>query len=401
MAEERETGVLTFLIADVRGYSRYTEEFGDEAAARLATEFMELVEEGVQAHGGELIEVRGDEGLAVFTSARQAIRAAVDLQERFGAETEAESDLPLKVGIGIDSGEAVRLEDGSYRGAALNVAARLCGRAHGGDVIVTEATSRLAGRLAGLQYSDRGRVHLKNIPEPIHILKVYSELDAPPTRRWVLLFNGSGGKTLGWRLAIGVALIAAVTAAGVVYFTAGEGAERSNASPPTTTQQPTGGSPKEVALAPNAGLDAIAPAAIWRDCKLQTVPQPNAIQTAVCIPPTGLPDRWEISSYRSSPDLMTAYRAEFRRHDEIAPDTGRCNAFTWGGELQWLHGKDKPGGRTLCYFDGNDAVIVWTHERLGQLTHRDVLVTAREGGSDHVTLTRWWRPWHHLIGKAQ
>ena len=77
MAEERETGVLTFLIADVRGYSRYTEEFGDEAAARLATEFMELVEEGVQAHGGELIEVRGDEGLAVFTSARQAIRAAV------------------------------------------------------------------------------------------------------------------------------------------------------------------------------------------------------------------------------------------------------------------------------------------------------------------------------------
>ena len=127
-----------------------------------------------------LIEVRGDEGLAVFTSARQAIRAAVDLQARFAEETDADSDLPLKVGIGIDSGEAVQLEDGSYRGAALNVAARLCGRAHGGEVIVSEATSRLAGRLAGMQYSDRGRVHLKNIPEPIHILQVYSELDAPP-----------------------------------------------------------------------------------------------------------------------------------------------------------------------------------------------------------------------------
>ena len=101
----------------------------------------------MEAHGGLLVEVRGDEGLAVFTSARQAIRAAVDLQERFGAETEAEPDLPLKVGIGIDSGEAVRLEDGTYRGAALNVAARLCARAHGGDVIVTEATSRLAAGL--------------------------------------------------------------------------------------------------------------------------------------------------------------------------------------------------------------------------------------------------------------
>ena len=60
----------------------------------------------------------------------------------------------------------------------------------------------------------------------------------------------------------------------------------------------------------------------------------------------------------------------------------------------------KEGRRVFCYFDGNDAVIVWTHERLGQPTHRDVLVIAREGGSDHPALTRWWRPWHHEIGKA-
>ena len=119
IAGQTDTGVLTFLIADVRGYSRYTDEYGDEAAARLANKFVALATEGVEAHGGTLIEVRGDEGLAVFTSARQAIRAAVDLQARFAEETEVESDLPLKVGIGIDSGEAVQLGDGSYRGAAL------------------------------------------------------------------------------------------------------------------------------------------------------------------------------------------------------------------------------------------------------------------------------------------
>lgn len=402
MVQEQETGVLTFLIADVRGYSRYTEEFGNEAAARLATEFKHLVEEGVEAHGGLLVEVRGDEGLAVFTSARQAIRAAVDLQERFGAETEAGSDLPLKVGIGIDSGEAVRLEDGTYRGAALNVAARLCARAHGGDVIVTQAASRLAGRLAGLQYSDRGRVRLKNIPEPIHILKVYSDLDAPPTRRWVLLLAGRPGRTLSVPLALAVALIAAVTAAGVVYFTAGGGAEPGSASPMRTVANGGVATPaEEMALPPNAGLDSVVPAEIWKDCKVQAVPQPGAIETAVCVPSDGVPDRWEISAYRSDSDLMSAYRSEFRRHDGIAANSGRCNGFSWGGELQWFHGPSKPGGRTLCYFDGDDAVIAWTHQRLGQLTHRDVLVTAREGGSDHVGLTRWWRPWHHVIGKAQ
>jgi hypothetical protein len=156
-----------------------------------------------------------------------------------------------------------------------------------------------------------------------------------------------------------------------------------------------------VALSPNAGLDAVVPAAIWEDCRLQTVPEPDAVQTAVCLPPDGAPDRWEISSYRSGSDLLAAYRSEYRGHAGAEPDSGRCNAFVWGGELQWLHGKNKPGGRAFCYFDGNDAVIVWTHDRLGQLTHRDVLVIAREGGSDHVSLTRWWRPWHHLIGKAQ
>lgn len=398
-----ETGVLTFLIADVRGYSRYTEEFGDEAAARLASKFVEVVTDGVEAHGGTLVEVRGDEGLAVFASARQAIRAAVELQAQFAEETETEPELPLKVGIGIDSGEVVRLADGSYRGAALNVAARLTGRAHGGDVIVSSSTTRLAGHLNGLQYSDRGRVHLKNIPEPIHIFQVYSELDAPPARRWIFMIFGRPARTLGWKLGLAVVLVAAATAASVVYLTTGDGAEPGSASAPTAGSDttPLTGPAEAAALSPNAGLEAIVPAALWRDCRLQAVPEPAAIQTAVCLPAGGLPDRWEISSYRSGADLEGAYRAELRRHATIERDTGRCNAFTWGGELEWLHGPGKPGGRAFCYFDGNDAVIVWRHARLGQPTHRDILAIARESGSDHVGLTRWWRPWHHLIGKAQ
>jgi len=404
---ESQTGVRTFVIADVRGYSRFTEDHGDEEAARLSAKFVGLMTDGVEAHGGVLIEVRGDEGLAVFTSARQAIRAAVDPQGRFAEESEEEPSLPLKVGIGIDSGEAVRMPDGSYRGSALNVAARLCGRALGGEVIVSEGTSRLAGHLGGIQYSDRGRVNLKNIPEPVHIFQAYSEHDAPPaTNRWVLMFFGKPGRsrTLGWKLGLGVVLVAALTAATVAYLTTGD-TDGGNAAP-TTTGAGTNGvlgtqSPPEATLAANAGLDAIVPAAIWKDCQLQNVPQPTAIQTAVCLPADGTPDRWEISSYRKGADLRSAYESELARHPNITRGKGRCNAFVWGGELQWLHGAGKPGGHAFCFFDGNDAVIVWSHERLGQPTHRDVLVTAREGGSDHVSLTRWWRPWHHLIGKAQ
>jgi class 3 adenylate cyclase len=387
--------VRTFLIADVRGYSRFTEQYGDEAAARLAAKFADLVGEGIEAHGGEVVEIRGDEALAVFTSARQAIRAAVDLQLQFEEETDADSELPLQVGIGIDSGEAVQLEDGSFRGAALNVASRLCGRAHGGEVIVSEATSRLAGRLPGLEYGDRGRVNLKNIPDPVHILQVYSERDARPANRWVLMFFGKPGRTLGWKLGSLVVLIAAATAAAVVYLTADEHTERGTASEPPTTEAEA-----PTVLAADAGLEQLVPAPLWRDCQLQTVPEPTAVETAVCLPRGGTPDRWEISMYPDGAALTAAYAGELRRREGVERDKGKCNAFSWGGERQWLHGPGKPGGRLFCYFDVHDAVMVWTHGRLGQLNHRDILAIAREGGSDHAGLTRWWRPWHHVVGKA-
>ena len=395
-----QTALKTFLIADIRGYSRYTEEYGDEAAARLAAEFAELVVDGVEAHGGRLVELRGDEALAVFTSARQAIRAAVDLQAKFGDETGANTDVPLKVGMGIDSGEAVELEDGSFRGASLNVAARLCGRAHGGDVIVSEPTVRLAGRLGGLQYSDRGRVTLKGIPDPIHIYQVYSELDARPSNRWVLMFFGKPGRAGGWKLALAVVGLAALTAAGVVYLTSGERGDQGNASPPPDAGTlPTTTTPE--VLAADAGLDAIVPASDWKDCRLQTVAEATAIQTAVCLPAGGQPDRWEISSYPDGAAVTAAYEGALRGHPELTKNSGKCNAFSWGGERQWLHGPGKPGGRVFCYFDGNDAVAIWSHRRLGQPTHRDILVIAHESGSDHASLTAWWRPLHHLVGKVQ
>lgn len=387
----------TFLIADIRGYTRYTEEYGDEAAAELATNFAELVADGVQAHDGQLVELRGDEALAVFASARQAIRAAVDLQARFGDEAGANSEVPLKVGMGIDSGEAVEVDDGGFRGASLNVAARLCGRAHGGDVLVSASTVRLAGRLGGLQYSDRGRVRLKGVPEPVHIYQVYSELDAPRSSNWVLMILGRPGRGLGWKLGAAVVALAAITAAAVVYLTSGDQGD-------VGTAAPGGGVPVTTAsevLAANAGLDAIVPAVLWKDCRLQTVPEPKALQTAVCLPASGMPDRWEISSYPNGAVLKEAYDGQLRARADIERNSGKCNAFSWGGERQWLHGPDKPGGHVFCYFDGDDAVAVWTHERLGQPTHRDVLMVAREGGSDHAGLTHWWRPWHHLIGKAQ
>jgi WD40 repeat protein/class 3 adenylate cyclase len=169
-----EAGIKTFLIADVRGYTRFTQERGDEAAARLATRFAELAREAIESAGGTLVELRGDEALAVFDSARQALRAASDLQERFVVETVADPSLPLAVGIGLDAGEAVPV-DGGYRGGALNLAARLCSLAGPGEVLVSPGVTHLARKVEGLEYVERGGVRLKGLEKPVEVVAVRPE----------------------------------------------------------------------------------------------------------------------------------------------------------------------------------------------------------------------------------
>ena len=169
-----DADVHAFLIADVRGYTSFTQERGDEGAARLAGRFAEVTRSVVGDHRGRVLELRGDEALVVFGSPRSAIRGAVALQQRYLEETIADPSLPLTVGIGLDAGEAVPIE-GGYRGAALNVAARLCSLARAGEVLASQEIVHLARRVDGVRFADRGQVNLKGLEQPVHVVVVRSE----------------------------------------------------------------------------------------------------------------------------------------------------------------------------------------------------------------------------------
>ncbi len=157
------TSVRTFLIADLRGYTRYSDEHGDEAASALARRFAAIASDAVIARGGEVVELRGDEALCVFASARSAVRGSVELQRRARERAEGEPALPLGVGIGLDAGEAVATA-GGYRGRALNVAARLCSLAKGGEILASETVAHLAGRDDGVRYAPRRPTAVKVLP---------------------------------------------------------------------------------------------------------------------------------------------------------------------------------------------------------------------------------------------
>jgi peptide/nickel transport system substrate-binding protein len=176
-----QTQIRTFLIADVRGYTLFTQERGDEVAAKLAAKFADITREIIEARGGTLLELRGDEALCVFGSTREAIRAAVDLQQRFVEETLEQPELPLTVGIGLDAGEAVPVQ-GGYRGAALNLAARLCGQARAGEILATREVTHLARRIEGARYEDRGSLTFKGMADPVVVIRVVPEGEDPAER---------------------------------------------------------------------------------------------------------------------------------------------------------------------------------------------------------------------------
>jgi YVTN family beta-propeller protein len=209
---EGDAVVRTFLIADIRGYTRFTQEHGDEAAARLASSFADIVGTTVVAHDGELIELRGDEALVVFASARRALRAAVEVQRRFREPGELGPVLPLGVGIGLDSGEAVPLENGGYRGGALNLAARLCSVAKPGEILASEGVVHLARRVDGLRFVPRRAERFKGIAERVRPVEVVPDEPLPPLPQPPTTRRHSSARVGAVAIVLAAAVAAAVLA---------------------------------------------------------------------------------------------------------------------------------------------------------------------------------------------
>jgi len=114
------------------------------------------------------------------TAEMGALLAALAMQERFAAATETEPDLPLQVGIGLDVGEAVPVEDG-YRGVALNRAARLCSLAAAGEILVTTGLVYVAAKVEGIHFTEHSQAQLKGFEPPVAVMRVSASPPiAPP-----------------------------------------------------------------------------------------------------------------------------------------------------------------------------------------------------------------------------
>ncbi len=151
----------TFLFMDLVGFTALTAERGDGNAADVAQRFYRQVRTLLAQHDVEEIKTIGD---AMMLRSEDP-RAGVDLGVRLSERVDGSADIP-PVRIAVHTGTAVH-RDGDWYGNAVNIAARLCSVAGGGEVLVSDDARAAAGSFDGVELGERQLHWLKNVPEPV------------------------------------------------------------------------------------------------------------------------------------------------------------------------------------------------------------------------------------------
>ncbi len=160
--EGRMRVVVAF--ADLAGYTRLTEERGDEEAVGVVERFVEAVQHSLPIDA-RVIKTLGDEVMVVGADAVALTRWAVGFQ----AELPPGGPAPR---IGVHYGEAL-YRDGDYYGRDVNQAARVVARAAGGEVLVTRRVVDVASGMDGLRFELIGEIGLKGFSEPIELFHAF------------------------------------------------------------------------------------------------------------------------------------------------------------------------------------------------------------------------------------
>src|SRR5579864_6075607 len=166
------TGTVTFLFSDIEGSTQRWETHREAMKAAVARH-EQLMTAAIKQHGGYVFKTVGDAFCAAFSTAPDALRAALEAQLALAKEDFASVN-GLRVRMGLHTGYAEE-RNADYFGPAVNRVARLMSIGHGGQVIVSSVTRDLAvGNLpADTSFVDLGSNRLKDLSEPEHVWQLY------------------------------------------------------------------------------------------------------------------------------------------------------------------------------------------------------------------------------------
>ena len=157
MRRDLPSGTVTFVFTDVEGSTKLLHELGAEAYAAALDEHRRVVRKACTAHGGVEVDTQGDAFFLAFKFAPEALEAACAITEELGSG-------PIALRIGVHTGTPLVTAEG-YVGEDVHFAARVAASAHGGQVVLSQATRALLDE--GYVLVELGEHRLKDISEPV------------------------------------------------------------------------------------------------------------------------------------------------------------------------------------------------------------------------------------------
>lgn len=159
-------GLASVLFTDIEGSTALAEAIGDQRWSALIGDHFQVLADIVRRHRGQFVKSLGDGSLSSFSTATDAIAAAVEMQQAVAAEN---SELRLGIRIGIHTGDVVQSR-GDFFGSVVNKAARITTAAAAGEILVSDATRAMVGKEAGFKFADAEDVPLKGLKGK-HVLR--------------------------------------------------------------------------------------------------------------------------------------------------------------------------------------------------------------------------------------
>jgi adenylate cyclase len=175
MAEEHTKRKLAAILsADVKGYSRLMED-NEEDTVRTITAYRELMVKKIQKEDGRVVDAKGDNLLAEFSSVVDAVRCAVEIQKEVGTQNaQLPENRQMEFRIGVNLGDVIEEGETIY-GDGVNIAARLEALAEGGGICISGTTYDQVENKLGLEFEYLGEQAVKNIRKPVRVYRVRTE----------------------------------------------------------------------------------------------------------------------------------------------------------------------------------------------------------------------------------
>jgi class 3 adenylate cyclase len=151
-------GTTTVLFSDIEGFSAINDRLGDRQAFEVLKHHNEVVRGQLDAHGGFEVKSQGDGFMVAFSSAREALLCAIDIQKALSQL----SGEPVRVRMGLHTGEAIKDAD-DFFGRNVIFAARIADQAEGGEILVSSLVKELTESGGDFEFENGREVALKGL----------------------------------------------------------------------------------------------------------------------------------------------------------------------------------------------------------------------------------------------